>query len=758
MVPEQLGDWIDRGEDRFFVGREFETRLFEQYLLHLPERTERILNIYGTGGMGKSFLLDRFRNRAMAADALFLHVDVRDFRTAEALCAYILDLLQGSGAVGGKPMLDMPTAGIQIAEKPAADFSIADMQRVDTQMTEMPAGMPIAGMPKANMPVADSPLTGTPMANMPVADSPLTGTPMANMPVAYSPLTGTPMVNMPAAGQCAAALNGAARSRRVVLAFDHYEEIGSLDQWLRDELLARLSTELLTVIAGRYPLQGPWKLSPAWRKLIVFLPLNELQYSDVQLYMHRCGVASESVIDAVWLQTMGHPLMMALIAHDSPEPASIGQARQLDDVLDSWLREVPDEALRDLVQAASLMRVFNLELLAQLTERDVPASLFDRLVRLSFVKRTAGGWELHDTVREAARHMFRSRTPGQYAEYVSRSIRHGYARIVEKVRANKDVFQELGQLLQFAGNPILRAHYRHSRMSANYWETLSEANLTEAEQYIRRRHADARECHIRCADPETGTMFRYTMSAEQSLYRIGLVDLKALLQLDSQAVRLMRCPEGRVVGLSAIVPIHEGTVAYLRQAPLSHAYFGSLSPQQLAALSVSASQPAGWFILTVDVENVEREELRSDIVHVMLEQILNGGLLLASPPPFPHYTEVHRSLGFDVVPELVHYDYDGVTPTQTFVMNTRGKGLIPLLNRLVEGLPQAPPAKFGHIEAFTPREQEVADLLAEGLTNAEIAARLFVSEAAVKKHINSMLGKFGVKNRTQLLKAILEHD
>lgn len=666
MVQEQLGDWIDRGEDRFFVGRDFETRLFEQYFLHLSERTERILNIFGTGGMGKSYLLDRFRSRAMAAGSLFLLVDVRDFRTAEALSAYILDLLHASNP----------------------SVSAADM---------------------------------------------------------------------PIAERCAAALNEAAQTRRVVLAFDHYEEIGSLDQWLRDELLAKLSTDLLLVIAGRYALQGPWKLSPAWRKLIVFLPLKELQYEDVKLYMHRCGVASEPSIDAVWLQTMGHPLMMALIAHDSPEPSSIGQARQLDDVLDSWLREVPDDALRELVQAASLMRVFNQERLAELTERDVSASLYDRLIRLSFVKRTAEGWELHDTVREAARHMFRSRTPGQYAEYATRSIRHGYERIVEKLHNNKDVFQELGQLLQFAGNPILRAHYRHSRMSANYWETLSEANLAEAEQYVRRRHADARECHIRCADPETGTMFRYAMSAEQSLYRISLIDVKELLQLDSHAVRLMRCPEGRIVGLSAIVPIHAGTIAYLQQAPLSRAYFGSLTPQQLAALRVPSSQPAGWFILTVDVENVEREELRSDIVHVMLEQILNGGLLLASPPPFPHYIEVHRSLGFEAVPELVHNDYDGTTPTHTFVLNSRGKGLIPLLNRLVEGLPQAPPARFGHIEAFTPREQEVADLLAEGLTNAEIAAKLFVSEAAVKKHLNSMLNKFGVKNRTQLLRAILEH-
>ncbi|MEW9702018.1 response regulator transcription factor [Paenibacillus sp. SI8] len=58
---------------------------------------------------------------------------------------------------------------------------------------------------------------------------------------------------------------------------------------------------------------------------------------------------------------------------------------------------------------------------------------------------------------------------------------------------------------------------------------------------------------------------------------------------------------------------------------------------------------------------------------------------------------------------------------------------------------------------FTAREQEVAALLVRGDTNSEIAAALFISDASVKKHVNAMLSKTGLRNRTQLTKTILEY-
>jgi DNA-binding CsgD family transcriptional regulator len=62
-----------------------------------------------------------------------------------------------------------------------------------------------------------------------------------------------------------------------------------------------------------------------------------------------------------------------------------------------------------------------------------------------------------------------------------------------------------------------------------------------------------------------------------------------------------------------------------------------------------------------------------------------------------------------------------------------------------------------HPAGLTRRELEVLDLVAEGLTNAEIAARLVISEKTVGHHVSAILGKLGVSSRYEAAK-LATHD
>jgi len=55
----------------------------------------------------------------------------------------------------------------------------------------------------------------------------------------------------------------------------------------------------------------------------------------------------------------------------------------------------------------------------------------------------------------------------------------------------------------------------------------------------------------------------------------------------------------------------------------------------------------------------------------------------------------------------------------------------------------------GSASLFTPREQDVLKLLAEGLPNKGVASRLEVSEHTVKFHVNSIMGKLNAQSRTE---------
>jgi two-component system NarL family response regulator len=91
-----------------------------------------------------------------------------------------------------------------------------------------------------------------------------------------------------------------------------------------------------------------------------------------------------------------------------------------------------------------------------------------------------------------------------------------------------------------------------------------------------------------------------------------------------------------------------------------------------------------------------------------------------------------------------------------------GDDLMEAIRAVHAGRSRIPPAvaqrladRMGGPE-LTPRELEVLKLIVAGNSNKEIANRLFISEATVKTHINSLLGKLQVTDRTQAATTALQ--
>jgi DNA-binding NarL/FixJ family response regulator len=80
-----------------------------------------------------------------------------------------------------------------------------------------------------------------------------------------------------------------------------------------------------------------------------------------------------------------------------------------------------------------------------------------------------------------------------------------------------------------------------------------------------------------------------------------------------------------------------------------------------------------------------------------------------------------------------------------------------VIEEFARQLPAAPPSTPPALAELTPREREVLDLLARGLSNPEICERLVISEATAKTHVARILQKLALRDRIQTVIYAYEH-
>ncbi len=100
-------------------------------------------------------------------------------------------------------------------------------------------------------------------------------------------------------------------------------------------------------------------------------------------------------------------------------------------------------------------------------------------------------------------------------------------------------------------------------------------------------------------------------------------------------------------------------------------------------------------------------------------------------------------LGHSILTEAIRAAARG----ESFLQPSIAAKVLAEFNRLEDRRPAA--RSSGLIEPLSERELEIVRLLANGESNKEIAVRLYITEGTVKNHVTNVLGKLGVRDRTQ---------
>lgn len=183
-----------------------------------------------------------------------------------------------------------------------------------------------------------------------------------------------------------------------------------------------------------------------------------------------------------------------------------------------------------------------------------------------------------------------------------------------------------------------------------------------------------------------------------------------------------------------------------------------LESSTLARLYIAQGRPeAALRVLAPLLKVAEKMGRVGDVIEILALRAL---ALHAQGELAPALTDLERALSLAEPEGYVRLFLDAEEPMAQLLYQAAAHGIAPTYTgRLLAafgtredgslGGTAARPAAQPLIEPLSERELEVLELIAEGLSNQEIAQRLYISLRTVKWHSSNIYGKLGVKNRTQ---------
>jgi DNA-binding CsgD family transcriptional regulator len=538
----------------------------------------------------------------------------------------------------------------------------------------------------------------------------------------------------------AAAVHQIAEAGVDVLVIDSFERLNLLDGWIRNELASALPASVTLLLVGRRGPNVAWRTAPGWRTLLAELVVGPMLDADVDLLLAVHGVSGDQA-ERIRTFARGHPLAVVVAAEALARSPGLplGSGAPADVVEDLFAVLLDDLAPQEraTVEAVSVLRRVTVPLLAAVVDGQDVEEAWQALRLFPFTTTTATGLELSGVAAPVLMEALELRDPLRV-----RSLRARAARVILDSLAAGPDWQNTADLLHLVQNPLIRNAYAPPGMLQH---PVEQARADDHDQIV----AIAR---------------RFTGASSATL-------TDRWWQVRRADFSVVRGRAGEVAGFSVTAllddenrmplddPAMQAVSAHLRHDPMPADAQAVVFRWALGAHSGEQPTP-------------EVAALVIDLKRTYLELRATLRRVYSVIADWPAAATVLRVMGFDALEEVAIGDRRFVLACLDF-----GPGGVDawLGRHVLAEQSEASPTTAVHDRSassqisavptprrvddrpaalkLTAREQEVLALLADGMTNAQLAQALFISERTANRHVSNIFTKLGVHNRTQAARA-----
>jgi DNA-binding CsgD family transcriptional regulator len=521
------------------------------------------------------------------------------------------------------------------------------------------------------------------------------------------------------------ALGDADLSGAVVVLVDSYELLGALDNWLREDFVAELSTGSLVVLAGRHAPAVGWRDDPGWRAVTRTLRLGNLSPDAAAAYLAGAGLPAAMQV-SIAEATRGHPLALGLAADvvvhrdigddgdalwRGPDIVATLMARLLD--------AAPDAACRTALAACAVARFTTEASLRAAVPLDEGAhDAFEWLRGLSCIEEGPRGLYPHDLARDVLEADLRWRDEPLYWQlwHRTRAFIQSEIRTTVGAARREHVFD---LVFTTRTDPVSQRYWR--------WETFGAATPEPVVPADRAAVLEIVGAHEGPSSVRILTEWWDRQPAAFTVYR----------------------RRGEVAGLAVWLTLTDDAADDAPSDPIVVAIRAHIT--QHGRLERGDEVVVRRFLADRDVYQDPSPAVDlSMIVHfeyVASRPQLTWIVIAVADPEF--WAPQFAGIDFCRIPDAdLHVDG---APVGLFARSTREPSPVFDPIRAAPGVPSPPsPAGGRGGSPLTARETQVAALVGRGLTNREIAATLVLSERTAQNHVQHILTKLGFANRSQI--------